>query len=201
MRKAAFIFAVVSVCLCAVLLYRFEKKKITVHRLMMIAVMTGAAVAGRFVFAAVPGFKPVTAVVVLCGMYFGADAGFMCGALTALVSNIYFGQGPWTPLQMLVWGLLGALAALLSPILKKNRFFLALYGVVAGVLFSLLMDVYTVIWTLDGWSFYVYLAAIASALPYTVIYAVSNVIFLIGLSVPFAKKLERTERRCYNLYS
>lgn len=89
------------------------------QKIALIAVMTAMSVAGRFVFAALPGFKPVTAVVVLCGMYLGADAGFICGALSALISNCYFGQGPWTPFQMLVWGIIGLVAGLSGKQLQK----------------------------------------------------------------------------------
>lgn len=201
MKSVALFVAIAAVVLCGAGILWFERKKITIHKLMMIAVMTAIAIAGRFVFAALPGFKPVTAVVVLCGMYFGMDAGFMCGALTALVSNMYFGQGPWTPFQMLVWGLLGIIAGIMSKALKKSPLILSVYGVFAGILYSLLMDVYTVLWAIDGWFWAVYMTAIVSAVPYTITYAVSNVIFLLALALPFAKKLERTERRCYNLDS
>ena len=192
MKTTALIIVWSVILTCAILFVIMEKKKIDVRKIVLIAVMTAMSVAGRFVFAALPGFKPVTAIVV---MYLGADAGFYCGTLTALISNFYFGQGPWTPFQMLVWGLIGVAAGLMSNILKKEKLALAVFGIAAGVLFSFLMDIYTVIWAVGGWSWSYYAVAIVSAVPYAVIYAVSNVIFLIMLSDPIGRKLDRVVKK------
>lgn len=75
----------------------FERRKANTKRMLLLSVLTALSVLGRFVFAPLPHFKPVTAMVVLTGMYVGAESGFLCGALTAILSNILFGQGPWTP--------------------------------------------------------------------------------------------------------
>lgn len=191
MKTMALIVVCVVIAACAAGLVIMEHRKMDVRKIALIAVMTAMSVAGRFVFAALPGFKPVTAVVVLCGMYLGADAGFICGALSALISNCYFGQGPWTPFQMLVWGIIGLVAGLSGKQLQKSRIALMIYAVAAGIAFSFLMDIYTVIWAVGGWSWAYYAAAIVSAVPYTVIYAVSNVIFLAVLSRAVGKKLAR----------
>lgn len=191
MKTMALIVVCVVIAACAVGFVIMEHRKMDVRKIALIAVMTAMSVAGRFVFAALPGFKPVTAVVVLCGMYLGADAGFICGALSALISNCYFGQGPWTPFQMLVWGIIGLVAGLSGKQLQKSRIALMIYAVAAGIAFSFLMDIYTVIWAVGGWSWAYYAAAIVSAVPYTVIYAVSNVIFLAVLSQAVGKKLAR----------
>ena len=191
MKTMALIVVCVVIAACASGFVIMEHRKMDVRKIALIAVMTALSVAGRFVFAALPGFKPVTAVVVLCGMYLGADAGFICGALAALISNCYFGQGPWTPFQMLVWGIIGLVAGLSGKQLQKSRIALMIYAVAAGIAFSFLMDIYTVIWAVGGWSWAYYAAAIVSAVPYTVIYAVSNVIFLAVLSQAVGKKLAR----------
>lgn len=195
MKTIAFILVTAVTAVCFLLFIIYEKKKTGVHSLVLMAVMTAMSVAGRIIFAPFPGFKPVTAIIVLAGMYLGSEAGFFCGALTALVSNFYFGQGPWTPFQMLVWGLIGILAGTLSAPLKRDRLILMIYGVAAGVLFSLIMDIYTTVWTVGGWSWSFYFISIASAAPYTVIYAVSNVVFLLALAKPLGKKLERVVRK------
>lgn len=191
MKTMALIVVCVVIAACASGFAIMEHRKMDVRKIALIAVMTAMSVAGRFVFAALTGFKPVTAVVVLCGMYLGADAGFICGALSALISNCYFGQGPWTPFQMLVWGIIGLVAGLSGKQLQKSRIALMIYAVAAGIAFSFLMDIYTVIWAVGGWSWAYYAAAIVSAVPYTVIYAVSNVIFLAVLSQAVGKKLAR----------
>ena len=159
--------------------------------MMIIAVMVSLAVVGRIIFTPLPGFKPVTAIVVITAMYFGGEAGFLTGALSAVISDFYFGQGPWTPFQMFVWGLIGFIAGVISNPLKRSRILLAVYGIVSGVLFSLLMDVWTVLWWDGSFTLTRYLAAMVSAARFTVVYAVSNVIFLLLLQKPIGKKLER----------
>ena len=169
----------------------FERRKTGTRRMILVAVMTALSVVGRFVFMAIPGFKPITALVVITAMYLGGEAGFLTGALSALISNFYFGQGPWTPFQMLSWGLLGLLAGFLARPLKRSRILLSLYGIFAGVAYSFIMDVWTVLWYNGGFNPALYVAALGTALPYTIAYAVSNVIFLNLLARPFGEKLER----------
>ena len=131
----------------------------------------------------------------ITAMYFGGEAGFLTGALSAVVSNFYFGQGPWTPFQMFSWGILGFLAGLLAQPLKKSRIALALYAVFSGVLYSFLMDVWTVLWADGYFNISRYLAALASAVPFTVVYAASNVVFLLLFARPIGKILTRIKTK------
>ena len=200
MKTTALIIVSAAVVVCQAALIICEKKSRDVRKLVLTGVMTSLSVAGRFVFAPFPGFKPVTAMVVLTGMYLGRTSGFMCGALTALISNFYFGQGPWTPFQMLVWGTVGVISGYMQEILKSERTALVIFGIGAGILYSFLMDIYTVIWTIGRWSWTFYLTAIASAVPYTVIYAVSNVIFLLAIEKPLGEKMGRIYKKyCFRL--
>ena len=169
----------------------FERRKANTKRMLLLSVLTALSVLGRFVFAPLPHFKPVTAMVVLTGMYLGAESGFLCGALTAILSNILFGQGPWTPFQMMTWGIIGLLSALFSRWLQKSRWFLAGFGALAGVLFSFIMDVWTVFGFGDGFSLPRYWAAVAAAPPVTAVYAGSNVVFLLVLAKPIGEKIRR----------
>lgn len=169
----------------------FERRKTGTRRMILVAIMSALSVLGRFVFGVIPGFKPITAVVVITAMYIGGEAGFLTGALSAVISNFYFGQGPWTPFQMLSWGLIGLLAGLLAIPLKRSRILLSLYGIFAGVAYSFLMDIWTVLWYNGSFNPGLYAAALATAIPYTVMYAVSNVIFLNLLAKPFGEKLYR----------
>lgn len=165
----------------------FEKRKTGSRRLVLTSIMTALCIVGRFI----PLFKPVTALTILTGMYLGGEAGFLTGALAALCSNFLFGQGPWTPFQMLSWGLIGLVAGVLAKPLKRSLPFLCLYGVVAGAAFSMLMDVWTVLWYGQGFDPALYQAALITALPHTALYALSNVAFLLLLARPIGKKLER----------
>ncbi len=128
---------------------------------------------------------------VICGMYLGPQAGFFTGAMTGLVSNFLFGQGPWTPFQMLTWGLIGFLSGLLAKPLRKSRILLFIHGGLCGVLFSLLMDLWSMVWLAGEPSFAAWLTLAIAALPMTATYAFSNIVFLALLAGPIGKKLDR----------
>lgn len=190
-KQYAWITLCIAVLACIPFCLSFENGKTRVKEMMIIAVMVSLAVVGRIIFTPLPGFKPVTAIVVITAMYFGGEAGFLTGALSAVISDFYFGQGPWTPFQMFVWGLIGFIAGVIADPLKRSRILLGVYGIISGVLFSLLMDVWTVLWWDGSFTLTRYLAATVSAARFTVVYAVSNVIFLLLLQKPIGKKLER----------
>ncbi len=172
----------------------YENRRVGARRLVLTGIFSALAVAGRFL----PFVKPVPALNVLCGMYLGGEAGFLSGAVTALLSNFSFGQGPWTPLQMFSWGLIGLLGGALSPLLRKSHAARILFGVLAGALFSLLMDVWTVLWADGTFTFAAYRAVLLSALPFTALYAVSNVLFL-ELFFPFIDRRLRRIRTKYGI--
>lgn len=192
-------YAWVSLCVaflsCISFFLVFEKRETSVKRLVLIAAMTALSVIGRIVFTPLPGFKPVTAIVVIAAMYFGPQSGFMTGALSAVISNFYFGQGPWTPFQMFSWGIIGLIAGLLAEFLKKSKVILCVYAVVSGVMYSMLMDVWTVLWADGYFNISRYFAAIVSAAQFTMIYAVSNVVFLLLFSKPIGKTLDRIKEK------
>ena len=165
----------------------FEKKSTGTRRLVIAAVMTAMCFAGRFI----PFLKPVAALTIITALYLGGEAGFLVGALSAVLSNFYFGQGPWTAFQMLAWGLIGFLAGIFSKKLLKSRVLLLIYGALTGIAYSFIMDIWTVLWYNQGFDIKLYLAALVSAVPYTVSYAVSNVLFLFLLAKPFGEKLGR----------
>ncbi|HHV25648.1 MAG: ECF transporter S component [Clostridiaceae bacterium] len=196
-RKYNLISIIIAFLSCLPIFFSFEKGKTSTRKMTILSVMVAISVAGRFVFAAIPGFKPVTAIVVITAIYFGSEAGFLTGSLSAIISNIYFGQGPWTPFQMFSWGMLGLIAGLpfMRKLLLKNKIILAIYGVFAGVIYSLMMDVWTVL-AMDGvFNAKRYIAAVTTALPVMAIYAVSNVVFLMLAIKPFGEKLERIKTK------
>lgn len=167
----------------------FEGKKTGTRRLVIVSVMVALSSVGRLI----PIFKPVTFIVVITGVTLGPQAGFLTGAFSAVISNISFGQGPWTPFQMFAWGMLGFIAGLLQKPLNKSRALLIVYLVFSGVFYSFIMDIWTVLWYEQGFVTDLYKAAIISAIPYTIVYSVSNVIFALLLAKPMCEKLNRVK--------
>ena len=191
------IAAVLSAFLCCVPFFMsFESRAPMAREIVLISVMTAFSVAGRFIFAFIPFFKPVTAIVVISAMHFGPQAGFMTGAMSALISNIYFGQGAWTPFQMLCWGLIGFIAGLLNKKgLLEKAVPLCVYGVFAGCVYSLVMDVWSTLSADGAFNLERWLAALVASLPVTVMYCVSNAVFLLVLRKPLGNKLKRLKTK------
>lgn len=197
-KATAWVILSVSVlsCLPFFLNYEFKKEgRSGAREIAVLAVLIGLSSLGRFVFAWLPGFKPLAAVAILAGIYLGRDAGFLVGSLSIVISNFYFGQGPWTGLQMFAFGILGFLAGILGKCLRGRRFWIALYGALSGVLFSFIMDVGSAVWMDGVLTLQRYLALCLSALPFTLIYVVSNVIFLFVLAKPVGAVLERLQHK------
>ncbi len=194
-RRYMLISTAVAIASCFVFYLSFEKNERGSHRLVILAVMTALSVVGRFVFAPVPFFKPVAAIVIICGMNMGCEAGFLCGSLSAFLSNFLFMQGPWTPFQMFIWGMIGFAAGLIREPLKKSRALLFAYGALSGIVYSAFMDIWTTVWFDGHFLFSRYIAAIAAALPITAVYVISNIVFLMLLSAPVSRKLERVNKK------
>ncbi len=178
-----------GVALLSLLLFAagFERRQTGARRMVLTAVMTALCIVGRFI----PFFKPTAALTILTAMYLGPEAGFLTGALAAALSNFWFGQGPWTAFQMLAWGLIGLTAGYLHAPLHRRRAFLLLFGTLSGVVYSLVMDVWTVMWYGSGFNWGLYWAAFVTALPHTLLYALSNLVFLWLLAGPIGRKLQR----------
>ncbi len=161
--------------------------------LALVGALGGIAAAGRVLVAAVPGVQPVTVIAVAAGAGLGARAGIAVGAVAALVSNLFLGQGPWTPWQMLGWGACGAVGALArSPARRRLPF--ALLCAVLGLGFSALMDLW--LWL----SFYPHTAAAAAAvlgrgLPFDAAHAIGNLILALVCGPELRRLLERYRRR------
>ena len=186
-RQSLFFSLLIAALTVLLFLAGFERRSVGTRRLVVVSVLIALSVVGRFI----PFFKPVTAITVIAAVALGAESGFMVGAFSALLSNFYFGQGPWTPFQMLAWGMIGFLAGMLSRPLGKHRVLLVLYGALSGIVFSAVMDLWTVLWYQGSLEVDLYLAALLAALPHTALYAVSNVVFLLLLAKPFLEKLGR----------
>lgn len=186
-KKHLFISLFIAILSVLLFITGFEKRVTGTRRMVIVAVMIALCIVGRFI----PFFKPVTAITIITAIYLGGESGFLVGSLSALLSNFYFGQGPWTAFQMLAWGIIGLVAGFLSKPLQKSRAALLIYGVLSGIAFSFVMDIWTVLWYNDTFDPTLYLTAIVTALPHTVLYSVSNFVFLWFMAKPFGDKLNR----------
>ena len=161
--------------------------------LALVATLAAVAAAGRVLFAAVPGVQPLTVTAVAAGAALGARSGAAVGAVGALVSNFFLGQGLWTPWQMLGWGACGAAGALLAPLVRRRLAFAAACCVL-GFAFSSLMDLW--LW----WSFWPHtwpaLATVFSAgVWFSAAHAVGNVVIALAAGPELRRLLERYGRR------
>ena len=172
----------------------FEGRKPQARELLTIAVLVAIAVAGRAAFFMVPSFKPVVAVTIISAVCFGAESGFLVGALSMLSSNMLFGQGPWTPWQMFAAGIIGFLAGILFQTgwLKARKISLCIYGFLATVfIYGGIMNPASLVMTSYAITKRNLLAIYMSGLPVDLVHASATVIFLWVASKPMIEKLER----------
>lgn len=172
----------------------FEGRKPKAREIMVIAVLAALGVAGRAAFFMVPSFKPVAAFVILTGISFGGEAGFLVGCLIMLISNMFMGQGPWTPWQMFSFGIIGFLAGILykKGILKARKLDLCIYGFLSVVLiYGGIMNPASILMAYGYITKESLIAFYISGIPVDLVHATSTVIFLCILSRPLLTKLER----------
>ena len=169
----------------------YERKKATAQELVLLAVFCAVAVVGRMALAAAPFFKPAAAIVILTGIAFGSQAG------TMLVSNCFFGQGAWTPWQMLAFGVAGLLAGVCfrPGRLPRTRMTLTLFGALCVLLpVGLILDTSSLFLmtgdplTVDS-ALAIYLAGISA----NVIHAAATAFFLFLIGPVVLEKLERVK--------
>lgn len=198
-RKYLFISMMTAVLSCIPFWTSLSRGKYSAKKVVLIAVLVAIATAGRSVFFMFPGIKPMAAVVIVTGISLGAEAGFLTGSLTMLLSNMLFGQGPWTPWQMFSMGLIGLLAGLLAAAGKERmekRSSLCLLGLISPLVIyggimnfaSLLMMSYTI----NKESI---IAIYLSGIPMDMLHAVSTVVFLAVGGKPMLEKIERVKKK------
>ena len=174
----------------------FESRKPQARELMIIAVLCAIAVAGRIAFFMLPQCKPVIAIVIISGVAFGAEAGFLVGIITGFVSNMFFGQGPWTPWQMFAFGIIGFLAGLLfrKGFLQPAPVPLAVFGAFAAfIIFGGIMNPAAVLIFQSYPTTAMFIAAYLQGIPFDLIHATATAVFLLIIARPMLEKLDRVK--------
>jgi energy-coupling factor transport system substrate-specific component len=175
----------------------YERTRPTAKVVALVATLAGLAAVGRIAFAPVPNVKPTTDIVLIAGFALGGAPGFVVGAVTALTSNLFFGQGPWTPWQMVAWGVVGLLGAALARVAGRDigRVPLALWCGAAGLAFGAIMDVSTWITFSGDRTLDRLLAISGTALPWNLAHAAGNIAFFLAFGPVLVRSLERFRAR------
>jgi len=179
-------------------IFIFEKRKPPARELVMIAVLIAVGVAGRAAFFMLPQFKPMVAVVIISGVALGGETGFLVGAMTVLVSNIFFGQGPWTPWQMFAMGLIGLLAGALFYNREKiiSRWVLAIFGALATVIvYGGIMNPAGVIMIQPQPTREMFLFSFGSGFPFDLIHGIATAVFILIMARPILEKIDRIKTK------
>ncbi len=181
----------------------FEGRKPQARELALIAVLCALAVVSRAILAWLPNFKPIFGIIILSGIACGPQAGFLVGAISAFVSNFLFGQGPWTPWQMLAYGICGLIAGLCyyrKDKLPKDPLNLGLFGFIVVLLgVCPLLDTSTVFTTLTVFTPLSVISVYTAAIITNLIQAGCTLVTLLALSKPLLRILERIIVK-YGLY-
>ncbi len=158
---------------------RFEKKKVSAEEIVIIAVLAAIAAVSRVPFAALPSVQPASFVVIASGLVFGPQVGFMVGTTSALASNFFLGQGPWTLFQMFAWGIMGLTAGLISNSKwMKHLPGQNVFGFTCGFLFGWFMNLWFILALFESITWEVFLGAFTASFYFDLAHALSNVFFI-----------------------
>ncbi len=174
----------------------YERSRPPSQVVALVAALAALAIAGRIAFAAFPNVKPTTDIVVFAGYALGPAPGFAVGALAGLVSNFWFGQGPWTPWQMAGWGMCGVMGAGLAlGVRNAGRLSLAAVCGLAGIAYGVLLN-FSLMATYGGdLSLERFLTLEARAIPFDLAHVVGNVAFALLAGPAMVRMLVRFRQR------
>jgi len=197
---AAFISFVMLLFIIGVIFARFEEAEISSKEVALIGILAAITAASRIPFAALPNIKPCTFLIIVTGLVFGPLAGAMVGAITAAVSNMFFGQGPWTAWEMVAWGMVGLASGYIGSKMKEITVKdIIILGIVLGMAYNTLMD-------FSSWiTFYrsdpnLFIPTFVAGLPFGALHVFGNVVFAMLLGKPVLALFQRFKRRFHVSY-
>ena len=86
-----------AICILFSCWNQYDKRSPRLSELVLCACMITMAVAGLlFYFCGHPALNRFTGIAIIAGALLGGWNGFLCGSLSALLSDLFFGIGPWT---------------------------------------------------------------------------------------------------------
>lgn len=158
----------------------------------MLAVLAAIAGVSRIPFAPIPSVQPTTFVIIASAIALGPKSGLVIGASAALVSNMVLGQGPWTPWQMVCWGMAGFIAGLLAKtIFMKKMTWRLIYGFVTGFVFGWVMNLWILFSGFGELNIQTFALLNTSSFYFDLAHALSNVFFLLLFSSVWIKIIKR----------
>jgi len=170
----------------------FSRKKVLSRELVVIAVLASIAAVSRVPFASIPSVQPTTFVIIIGAIVLGPQSGFVIGTLAAIVSNLFLGQGPWTPWQMYAWGMIGLTAGLLGNTwIMQTRIGRCLYGFIVGIAFGWIMNLWVVISLIQGLNWAAIVTFYSTSFYFDLAHGISNVFFLWVFGSSWKKIIER----------
>ncbi|MDO4830887.1 MAG: ECF transporter S component [Clostridia bacterium] len=181
----------------------FEGRKPQARELVIIAVLCAIAIIGRMAFSMLPQFKPVLALVIISGVAFGGESGFLVGAITMFVTSFFFQFGPWTPWQMFCAGIIGFLAGVLfrKGLLGRNRGALCVFGFISAiVIYGGIINFGSAVMAHAEMNLETIFSFYVTGFPFDIIHGVSTVVFLYFCAEPMLEKLDRIKFK-YGLIS
>lgn len=172
--------------------FLYQTRNVSVKEISLIATLSAISGAVRIPFAALPNLQPTTFLVIISGYVFGPIFGFMVGAVAALVSNSFLGHGPWTPWQMMAWGLAGLTSGVLSKFMKKpSRFILSVFAFAWGFLFDYIMNLWHWLFLVYPLSLKSFIATYSTSFYFDLMHAIGNLLFTYILGKDFINVLMR----------
>jgi len=194
--------SIVILCACLLLFFlRYERRRTDSKEVALIASLAALAALARIPFAIIPNVQPTTFLVIMSGFVFGPQTGLMVGAFAVLVSNFFLGQGPWTPWQMLAWGLAGASAGCLGRVRPRLSLLeMVIFQIIWGYLFGWLMNIWNWLALVYPLTWKTFFATQAASAWFDTYHALGNACFVLLLGRRFQKILERFRDRLLVTY-
>ena len=182
---------IVILTILVVLIFAMSVKRVRTKDVVTLISVSALIAAARGFFFFTPHIKPSSALLVIVGSAFGFMPGLVIGALSSVLSNFIFGQGPWTIFQMIGWGLVGAMGSLCK---TRKVGVVAVFFLVLCV-YSPLVNIASAILMTNTLNMESFIMMTMSGFPLDMIHAVTSSIFIFYLWSPIHKRLGRLHDR------